>query len=235
MNPVLIIVAILILLIVLYVIKLSLFKKTTKKDTLLLLGTANTGKTALFFKLKAGSLFKTYTSTKVNDEVFELQKNKEEKDMKYHVVDIPGHQSIRKNQLKHFIGITKSIVFLIDSFDVMSNQNEVAEYIYDLFTNEVVVKNRIPILFVCNKMDIAILKSDAIKKQLQSEIEKIRKTRKAQPDSIDGTEVNELDILEGEKFNFDKHSPVEFKFLDVSVAKSKNYDVLYSEILKSLQ
>ena len=65
--------------------------------------------------------------------------------------------------------------------------------------------------------------------------EKIRKTRKAQPDSIDGSEVNEIDILEGEKFNFDKHSPVDIKFLDVSISKGKNFDILYSEILKSLQ
>jgi poly-D-alanine transfer protein DltD len=70
---------------------------------------------------------------------------------------------------------------------------------------------------------------------LKEKSEKIRKTRKAQPDSFDGSEVKELDVAEGDKFNFENHSPVQFKFLDVSITKDKNVDKLFEEISKSLQ
>jgi poly-D-alanine transfer protein DltD len=70
---------------------------------------------------------------------------------------------------------------------------------------------------------------------LTGKSEKIRKTRKAQPDSFDGSEVKELDVAEGDKFNFENHSPVQFKFLDVSITKDKNVDKLFEEICKSLQ
>jgi hypothetical protein len=73
MNPILIVGGALVLLIALYFIYSILFSKKQKKDTLLLLGTMNSGKTCLFYKLKTGNICKTYTSTKVNDEVFELK------------------------------------------------------------------------------------------------------------------------------------------------------------------
>jgi hypothetical protein len=73
MNPIFIAAGIAVLLIALYFIYSILFTKKQKKDTLLLLGTMNSGKTCLFYKLKTGNICKTYTSTKVNDEVFELK------------------------------------------------------------------------------------------------------------------------------------------------------------------
>lgn len=43
-------------------------------------------------------------------------------------------------------------------------------YLYELLTNEYVVKQRIPIQIACNKVDISLYKKTQIKKQLEKEL-----------------------------------------------------------------
>jgi signal recognition particle receptor subunit beta len=219
---------ILVFLLVLITIIRIFFGKKLKKDTLLLLGLPNSGKTALFYQLKDGKLLQTFASMKENDATIRpvISKDGDKSRSLLHIVDVPGHERLRSRAF-HFLPITAAIVYLVDSVEIEDNARSNAEYLYDLLTNATVVDRRIPIMVACNKLDLALYKKASIKKKIENEINKLRKTRSSQPD-VEGEEVRktvDLTDNEDEPFDFGK-ARTEVIFGECTVTENKVGDIL---------
>jgi signal recognition particle receptor subunit beta len=92
---------------------------------------------------------------KQNEDTFEISDPSSKKSAIKRVVDIPGHQRVRY-MLRDYLPGASAIVFLVDS--VNFEVRPVAEYLYDLFTNKIIRKKKMPILIACNKKDIITAK-----------------------------------------------------------------------------
>ncbi|KAH7438911.1 hypothetical protein KP509_04G036600 [Ceratopteris richardii] len=116
------------------------------------------------------------------------------------MVDFPGHMKLRA-KLDEFLIQAGGIIFLVDAADFMPNVRSVAEYLYDILSKALIVKYKIPVLIVANKMDKVTAHSiDFIRKQLEKEIDKLCVTRTGISDADMTSEV--LIRKEGEPFKF---------------------------------
>ncbi|OIT33745.1 PREDICTED: signal recognition particle receptor subunit beta-like [Nicotiana attenuata] len=181
---------------------IRLFKRTTS-NTILLTGLSGSGKTFLFYQLRDGSAHQgTVTSMEPNEDSFILhsERDKKGKTRPVHIVDVPGHSRLRL-KLDEFLPQAAGIVFVVDSVEFLPNSRAAAEYLYEILTKATVVKKKIPVLLLCNKVDkITAHTKEFIRKQLEKEIDKLRTSR---------TAVSEADIsnevtlgVPGEPFGF---------------------------------
>jgi len=213
---------------------------------ILLMGPPGGGKTLFFYKLKSGKLRETLTSMKENDAIFPLNLSTVAANtssiitpIAYRVVDIPGAERLRKNILRSYdLSSAKLVLLVLDAFDLHNSLQASAEILYDLLTNDVIVQHRVPIVALANKADIAFYKKEQVKKQLELEIEKIRKTKLSQPDSLDNDQQQRsassmaLITPNDEKFSLDKHCTTDFSMLDCSIMKDINMEAVYSSVLQ---
>ncbi|KAH9313578.1 hypothetical protein KI387_022205, partial [Taxus chinensis] len=174
-----------------------------KANTILLVGLSGGGKTVLFYQLRDGSPPQgTVTSMEPNEDCFVLhsESSKKGKIKPVHIVDLPGHSRL-KPKLDEFLPQAVGIVFLVDALDFLPNSRVTAEYLYDVLTKALVVKNKVPVLIVCNKVDKVTAHSmDFIRKQLEKEIDKLRASRSAISDADIANDVT-LGVT-GQPFTF---------------------------------
>lgn len=71
-----------------------------------------------------------------------------------HIIDLPGHEK-QRFRFPEFATISAGIVFLVDSASVSQNSVPVAEYLYEILSNNLITKNKVPVLIACNKTDLA--------------------------------------------------------------------------------
>ncbi|CAG8442191.1 24164_t:CDS:2 [Gigaspora rosea] len=186
---------------------LNFLGNRTKKDTFLLLGLSDSGKTSLFLK------------------GIPLVKNP------IHIVDVPGHEKLRF-KFSDFIPITRGIIFVIDSSTCAKNSRQIAEYLYDIFAHKN-VKN-IPTLIACNMSDmITALPPERIRTILENEINHLRKTRTSGLDHQDSVDEVEYLGYESENFKFE-HLENEVVFEKCSV-KDGEINVIKEWIIDTLQ
>ncbi|KAI5073674.1 hypothetical protein GOP47_0011687 [Adiantum capillus-veneris] len=168
------------------------FKKR-KSDTILLAGLSGSGKTALFYQLRDGSIHKgTVTSMEANIERFPLHTDsiKQGKAKTVRLSDFPGHMKLRA-KLDEYLKEAGAIIFLVDAADFIPNVRANAEYLYDVLSKALVVKYRIPILVVANKMDkVTAHSTEFVCKQIEKEIDKLRVTRTAVSEADMTSEVS---------------------------------------------
>ncbi|KAG6490815.1 hypothetical protein ZIOFF_052130 [Zingiber officinale] len=147
--------------------------RRTKSNTIVLAGLSGSGKTVLFYQLRDGSPhLGTVTSMEPNDGTFVLHSELEKKGKlnPVRLVDVPGHSRLRP-KLDEFLLYAAGVIFAVDSLDFLPNCRAAAEYLYDILTKSTVVKQRIPILILCNKADkVTAHSKEFIKKQLEKEI-----------------------------------------------------------------
>ncbi|KAI8077909.1 signal recognition particle receptor subunit beta-like protein [Gilbertella persicaria] len=197
-------------LIVATLIALTVYTKKQSKNTILLLGISDAGKTAMYILLKNGKKHPTVSSMKenegqitINNKVFDL-------------VDVPGHDRVRYRYVD-FLPVTRSIVFLVDSTSITRHIRPVAEYLYDILAKPDVQKQRMPILIACNKSDmITALPTEKIKALLETEIHRLRATRTARVEQQESDEQEAYLGYEGEDFKFDHiDNPIDFEACSV--------------------
>ncbi|XP_022881713.1 signal recognition particle receptor subunit beta-like [Olea europaea var. sylvestris] len=156
--------------------------KHRPSNTILLTGLSGSGKTIIFCQLRDGSSHQgTVTSMEPNEGTFILhsEMTKKGKLKPVHVVDVPGHSRLR-SKLEEFLPQVAGIVFVVDAVEFLSNSRAASEYLYDILTKASVVKKKIPILLLCNKVDkVTAHTKDFIRKQLEKEIDKLRSSRAA--------------------------------------------------------
>ncbi|KAL6567800.1 hypothetical protein OROGR_001468 [Orobanche gracilis] len=182
---------------------IRLFKRRSS-NTVLLTGLSGSGKTVLFYQLRDGSSHQgTVTSMEPNEEIFVLHSETSKKRgiKPVHVVDVPGHSRLRP-KLDEFLSQAAGIVFVVDAVEFLPNVRAVSEYLYDILTKTSVVKKKIPLLLLCNKVDkVTAHTKDFIKRQLEKEIDKLRASRTAL--SSADIPTNECALgLPGEPFSF---------------------------------
>ncbi|KAG8383188.1 hypothetical protein BUALT_Bualt05G0158600 [Buddleja alternifolia] len=179
-----------------------LFKRGSS-NTVVLTGLAGSGKTVLFYQLRDGSSHQgTVTSMEPNEGTFVLnsETTKKGKIKPVHIVDVPGHSRLRP-KLDEFLPQAAGIVFVVDAVEFLPNVRAASEYLYDILTKASVVKKKIPLLLLCNKVDkVTAHTKDFIRKQLEKEIDKLRTSRTALS-SADVTNEYSLGVP-GEAFGF---------------------------------
>ncbi|KAL2484320.1 signal recognition particle binding [Forsythia ovata] len=160
---------------------IRLFKRTSS-NTIVLTGLTGCGKTVLFYQLRDGSSHQgTVTSMEPNEGTFVLhsETTKKGKVKPVHLVDVPGHSRLRP-KLDDFLPQAAAIVFVVDAVEFLPNCRAASEYLYDVLTKANVVKKKIPLLLLCNKVDkVTAHTKDFIRKQLEKEIDKLRASRTA--------------------------------------------------------
>lgn len=170
-----------ILLTIFFFLLVRLFKHT-KPNTVVLTGLSGSGKTVIFYQLRDGSSHQgTVTSMEPNEGTFVLHSeiNKKGKTKPVHIVDVPGHSRLRP-KLDEFLPQAAGIVFIVDALEFLPNCRAASEYLYDILTKAIVVKKKIPVLILCNKVDkVTAHTKEFIRKQLEKEIDKLRASRTA--------------------------------------------------------
>ena len=101
-------------------------------------------------------------------------------------MDLPGFDRLRNKFFDDYKSSARAIVLVLDSLSFVSNNRNVADFVYTVLSDPVVVQRRIPLLIACNKQDEAKAKSaKVLQKQLEKEVHAIRETRAAALASID--------------------------------------------------
>ncbi|KAG6530469.1 signal recognition particle receptor subunit beta-like [Zingiber officinale] len=177
--------------------------RRSKSKTVWLAGLSGSGKTVLFYQLRDGSPhLGAVTSMEPNDGTFVLHFELEKKGKlnPVRLVDVPGHSQLRP-KLDEFLLHAAGVIFVVDSLEFLPNCRAAAEYLYDILTKMTVVKQRIPILILCNKADkVTAHSKEFIRKQLEKEIDKLRALRSDIPTADLASEYKFG--VPGEAFNF---------------------------------
>ncbi|KAJ3281474.1 hypothetical protein HK104_011454 [Borealophlyctis nickersoniae] len=228
----LVLLAVLCVLICLGVIALVVIlkKKSVRRDTFLIAGLSDAGKTVLYTRLRYGKVVETRRSMVENEGRFPLSSDDEDsRGPMVHVVDLPGHEKLRF-RFADFMPVTRGIAFVIDSTTVARNVRDVAEYLYDVLVNPHVQKLEIPILVVCNKKDMLLaLNEEKIRSLLEAEIDRLRTTRAAAVESQDDDRNRADEFLgyENETFKFE-HLPNPMSFVPCSLISEDNGDGIHA-------
>ncbi|GJV23591.1 signal recognition particle receptor subunit beta-like protein [Tanacetum coccineum] len=176
--------------------------RRTISNTIVLTGLSGGGKTVLFYQLRDGSSHQgTVTSMEPNDEgLFVLNSETSKERSKQFIllmflathVFAPNWTSTYLEQLALYLS------WMLWSFcqSVLRLQSI---YLYDILTKASVVKKKIPLLILCNKVDRLHTK-EFIRRQVEKEIDKLRTSRTALSDA---DIVNEFKLgVPGEAFSF---------------------------------
>ncbi|KAG4107540.1 P-loop containing nucleoside triphosphate hydrolase protein [Neocallimastix lanati (nom. inval.)] len=201
--------------------------KKEKKDTFIITGICDSGKTSLFLKLRNDKIKETHTSIAENEGRFPLAQ--EDEDKIFHIIDFPGHYKLRY-KYQDFTPITKGVIFVIDSATFTRNERDVTEYLYEILANKHIAENEVSILIVCNKQDYLIaLPKERIKTSLENEINNLRSTRAAGVEQQDEDNVDDFLGYENEAFKFE-HLPNQVTFVECELKSDNNPDSGVKEI-----
>eukprot|EP01136_Pigoraptor_vietnamica_P012609 Opistho-1_new@4055 len=161
----------------------------TKRDTVLLLGLCDAGKTALFYALKTGKWVPTCTSMAENAAQIPLDRASRV----VPVIDLPGHERLRLKNIERHSRTARAIVFVVDSVHFPAQKRQVAELIHDVLADRAVHRARIPVLVACNKSEIVTARDHAsIKADIEKEIDTLRMTQAAAVAGQDGAAAVEF-------------------------------------------
>jgi len=190
-------------------------------DLILLLGLSSSGKTKLFTLLVNNTEIESYVSMKEN--IWNGSLASVGGKGQFHLVDVPGHDKIRKQIFDQYKGRTKGLIFIVDSFSFSKEAKDVAEFLYDILCDPIVglKRKKLPILIACNKQDVSLAKSvDVIKNQLEKEFTLLNTTRAASLESTDGS-VENKNVLgqRGKSFDF-SHLGQKVQFCECSATKN---------------
>eukprot|EP00188_Purpureofilum_apyrenoidigerum_P000947 Plantae.Rhodophyta-Purpureofilum_apyrenoidigerum.ctg14803.p1 GENE.Plantae.Rhodophyta-Purpureofilum_apyrenoidigerum.ctg14803~~Plantae.Rhodophyta-Purpureofilum_apyrenoidigerum.ctg14803.p1 ORF type:complete len:261 (-),score=49.30 Plantae.Rhodophyta-Purpureofilum_apyrenoidigerum.ctg14803:573-1355(-) len=165
---------VLVLMVLTVVLVLRRRSADAKGDTLVIVGRSAVGeepavgKTALFKQLKHGEQPPYGLVTSVQPNISTLVV--EGKDLK--AIDVPG---MVPSMLRETLGQARAVVFVLDASRVDQQARSDAEFLYDVLTNDFVVRRRVPVLVFCNKADLYSASTvQAIRKELERELQLIR-------------------------------------------------------------
>uniref|UniRef100_A0A667XG49 Signal recognition particle receptor subunit beta n=1 Tax=Myripristis murdjan TaxID=586833 RepID=A0A667XG49_9TELE len=206
-----IIVALAVVVITFVFLKYFLSSKTVR-SAVLLVGLCDAGKTLLFSRLLSGKFKRTQTS--ITD--------KQLMGSTWTLIDLPGHDSLRPQYMEKFKSAARAIVFVVDSAIFQKEVRDVAEFLYFLLTDPVIIRNAPALLLACNKQDITMAKSaKLIQQQLEKELNTLRVTRSAALSSQDGSVGGSVYLgKKGKDFEFSQ-LPMKVEFLECSARGSK--------------
>lgn len=151
-----------------------------RRNTLLLTGPCNAGKTTLFLRLRDGELRHGTVASMQENAAPVTVVLPSGRSVALTALDMPGHHSFR-HRLEAQLNDAAAIVFVLDAVEVTPHKTEAAEALYDVLASPAVHKHRTPVFIACNKMD---LEHDAhsagfVTKTLEKQLDAMRKTKAA--------------------------------------------------------
>merc|ERR1712228_79055 len=179
-----------------------LLRGTSKRrNTVLLMGPCDAGKSLMFLRLVHKQFAMTCTSVKDNKGHFIAKI----KDKILTMVDIPGHERLRAQYLDEYGASALGVVFVVDSSTISRKTvADVAEFLFSILTDPVVFKNRPRVLIACNKQDHDMAKRrTAVKSMLETEINTLRKTRSGALESTSDDSSSDAVFLGREDRDFE--------------------------------
>jgi len=189
-----------------------------KRTNVLILGISSSGKTFMFSKLVAGDCKEkdTLTSLKENESTYIVQ-DKPNKPL--NIVDVPGHEAIRLQFLEKHKSKARGVIFVVDSETFLGDLKDVAEYLYNVFTDKTLNKIHPQVCIACNKQDLVMAKSKRlIQTKLEEELNTVRKTQSAALSSLAGGNNTDRVYLgvKGQDFQFQQLKKFKVQFLEVN-------------------
>ncbi|KAJ3035712.1 hypothetical protein HDV00_003473 [Rhizophlyctis rosea] len=195
--------------------------KDGKRDTFLITGLSDAGKT-----LQHGKQVPTRSSMVENEGRFPLFSEEEIPTPRpIHIVDLPGHEKLRF-RFSEFTPITKGIIYVLDSTTLTRNIRPVAEYIYEILVNPHIQKREVPLLVLCNKSDLLLaVGGEKVRELVEGEIDRLRTTRAAGVEAQDEDRNRGDDFLgyENEAFKFE-HIPNSVTFVSGALVGDEGVD-----------
>ncbi|XP_038608267.1 signal recognition particle receptor subunit beta [Tachyglossus aculeatus] len=185
------------------------------KNAVLLVGLCDSGKTLLFVRLLTGTYRKTQTSITDSSAGYRARNDR---GTSLTLIDLPGHESLRLQFLERFKEAARAIVFVVDSGTFQREVKDVAQFLYQVLIDSLVLKNAPSLLIACNKQDITMAKSaKVIQQQLEKELNTLRVTRSAAPSTMDSSAAAVAPQLgkKGREFDFSQ-LPMKVDFLECS-------------------
>ncbi|XP_053993236.1 signal recognition particle receptor subunit beta-like [Hylaeus volcanicus] len=159
--------------------------KHIEQDVILITGCCFSGKTSLFYKLQDEnfSSLLTVSSCKLNVFTFTKCSLSEKSPLchiewkpyqkKWNLVDFPGHTRFHY-ELPQWFSKACCIIFMIDASNKTAIKTS-ATQLYNIFFSRTLLKNKTPVIIVCNKTDLLTTKTKKeVSSDLFREIEKIR-------------------------------------------------------------
>ncbi|XP_062988370.1 signal recognition particle receptor subunit beta [Elgaria multicarinata webbii] len=208
-------------LVVLVLLFWKLFQtRKSSRRAVLLVGLCESGKTLLFARLLTGNFRNTQTSITDSSALYRV---KNDKSTNVTLIALPGHESLRLQFLDRFKAAARAIVFVVDSVAFQREMKDVAEFLYQLLIDNVLLKNTPPLLIACNKQDVTMAKSSKlIQQQLERELNTLRVTLSAAPSTLDGSNSGTASQLgkKGKEFDFSQ-LPMKVEFVECSARGSK--------------
>ncbi|XP_032887319.1 signal recognition particle receptor subunit beta isoform X1 [Amblyraja radiata] len=202
------------------VIFILLRSRKSSRRAVLLTGLCDSGKTLLCCRLLSGKFKMTHTSITSNSALYKV---KGDKAPAVTLHDLPGHESLRHQYLEKHKNDARAIVFVVDSVSFQKEVKDVAEFLYMLLTDAVLVKNAPPFLIACNKQDVTMAKSaKLIQHQLEKELNTLRTIRSGAPKALDGSGIAGSVPLgrKGKEYDFSQ-GPMKIEFAECSVRGNK--------------
>lgn len=179
-------------------------KQASANKKALLLGLSQSGKTKMFCQLVHGRDLLTQISISSNNGEALLEKKL------VSLIDSPGQSKIRSKFFDLLKKSAKVIVFVVDSSTYSKEAKDVAEFVFQILTDDLLINNRTRMLIVCNKQDIDFAKTENfIRTNLEKEIELLRKISTSALESTDGGSSSSA----GAKLTKDATKPFEFNDL----------------------
>lgn len=87
------------------------------------------------------------------------------------MIDLPGHERLREKFFDQYKSIARGIVFVVDSVTLQKDVRDVAEYLYNILSDNIVASSSPSILILCNKQDLSLAKGpNAVKTILEKEL-----------------------------------------------------------------
>lgn len=185
--------------------------RRSSRRGVLITGICDSGKTLLFSRLAFDKYVDTYTSVKENLAHYPPGKTK------LQLIDVPGHERVRNKFLDEYKTTSKALIYVIDSNTLQKEIRDVAEYLYNLLTDKVILNNCTRILILCNKQDVPMAKnSKVIRSLLERELNTLRETKASQLSSTDESSAeNRVPLGKlGEEFNFSQIYPANIEFAE---------------------
>eukprot|EP01103_Thecamoeba_quadrilineata_P002519 TRINITY_DN1246_c0_g1_i1.p1 TRINITY_DN1246_c0_g1~~TRINITY_DN1246_c0_g1_i1.p1 ORF type:complete len:250 (-),score=48.60 TRINITY_DN1246_c0_g1_i1:159-812(-) len=153
------------------------YLRRDKRNSILIWGLPNSGKTLLYYQLRDGLFRETVSSSIANSGTFSLFDDPKMKPI--NIIDQPGFRQLR-GQVDSLLPSARGVIFLIDSVEFPREANDVAEYIYYLLVHPEINKNGTKLHLVFNKSEmVTAMNESSILTELENRLLQIRESRKA--------------------------------------------------------
>ena len=126
-------------------------QKRKSRRSIVLTGTCESGKTAIFGQLVHGRDISSYTSIKENEGIYSPPGKQAVR-----MIDIPGHERVRQSYIDKLKSSTRGIVYVVDASDLSKQLRDATEFLFNILSDPEINSARIPVIVACNKQVINI-------------------------------------------------------------------------------